>query len=52
MLGTLADGRVTLEELHRFPNTPWRAGDSWHWDIAALFAEVKVGLRKAAALRA
>lgn len=51
MLGTLADGRVTLEELHRFPNTPLRAGDSLHWNMEALFAEVKVGLRKAAALR-
>ncbi len=50
MLGTLADGRVTLEELHRFPNTPLRAGDSLHWDIPALFAEVKAGLRKGAAL--
>lgn len=50
MLGTLADGRATLEELHRFPNTPLRAGESWHWDISTLFNEVKVGLRKAAAL--
>ncbi len=50
MLGTLADGRATLEELHRFPNMPLRAGESWHWNIAALFAEVKAGLRKAAAL--
>jgi rhamnulokinase len=50
MLGTLAEGQVSLEELHRFPNTPLRAGDSLHWNIEALFAEVKVGLRKAAAL--
>ena len=50
MLGRLADGRATLEELHRFPNMPLRAGESWHWDISALFHEVKVGLRKAAAL--
>jgi rhamnulokinase len=51
MLGTLADGKVSLEELHRFPNTPLRVGDSLHWNIEALFAEVKAGLRKAAALK-
>jgi rhamnulokinase len=51
MLGTFADGKVSLEELHRFPNTPLRVGDSLHWNIEALFAEVKVGLRKAAALK-
>jgi rhamnulokinase len=51
MLGTLADGKVSLAELHRFPNTPLRIGDSLHWNIEALFAEVKVGLRKAAALK-
>jgi rhamnulokinase len=51
MLGTLEDGKVSLEELHRFPNTPVRVGDSLHWNIEALFAEVKAGLRKAAALK-
>ena len=50
MLGTVADGKVLLDELHRFPNTPLRVDESLHWDIEALFAEVKVGLRKAAAL--
>ncbi len=49
MLGTLANGRIMLEELHRFPNTPSRNGESLHWNIAALFAELKTGLRKAAA---
>src|SRR3954463_6893925 len=48
MLGTLADGKISLEELHRFPNTPVTSGDSLHWNVAALFDELKVGLKKAA----
>jgi rhamnulokinase len=49
MLGTLADGKLTLEELHRFPNGPVRAGDTLHWNVQGLFNEVKTGLKKAAA---
>ncbi len=51
MLGTLEDGRLSLTELHRFPNTPVQDGDSLHWNIAALFDELRAGLRKAAALK-
>lgn len=51
MLGALTDGRLSLEELHRFPNTPIQAGGSLHWDIAALFNELRTGLQKAAARR-
>jgi len=50
MLGTLAGGRLSLDELHRFPNTPLRIADSLCWDITGLFAGIKVGLRKAADL--
>ncbi|MBI3851239.1 MAG: rhamnulokinase [Verrucomicrobia bacterium] len=49
MLGTLAKGKLALEELHRFPNTPIKAGESLHWNIPRLFDELKVGLKKAAA---
>lgn len=49
MLGTLADGRLALEELHRFANTPVNAGGALTWEIPGLFQEVKSGLRKAAA---
>ena len=48
MLGTLADERLALEELHRFANTPLRNGSSWHWDVPALWAAVKEGLHQAA----
>jgi rhamnulokinase len=50
MLGTLAHGRLALEEIHRFPNTPVKAGGSLHWNIPQLFQELKVGLKKAAGL--
>jgi rhamnulokinase len=49
MLGTLADGKIILEELHRFPNGPVKTSGALHWNIDALFAELKNGLKKAAA---
>lgn len=45
MLGSLADARLALEEIHRFPNTPLRNGSEWHWDVPALWACIKEGLR-------
>jgi rhamnulokinase len=49
MLGTLDGGKITLEELHRFPNVPVKVGSDLHWNMDALFAELVVGLGKAAA---
>jgi rhamnulokinase len=49
MLGTLAGGKISLEELHRFPNGPVKTGGALHWNIDALFNELKNGLKKAAA---
>ncbi len=49
MLGTLSDGRLALEELHRFPNTPIKVEGSLCWDVPRLFDELKAGLKKAAA---
>jgi rhamnulokinase len=51
MLGSLAEGKLSLEELHRFANTPLRTGGSLAWNLPQLFAELKTGLKKAAALR-
>jgi rhamnulokinase len=48
MLGRLDSGRLTLEEVHRFPNTPLNVGASLHWDIARLWQELKTGLKLAA----
>ena len=51
MLGSLANGRLALEEIHRFPNTPIKVDGSLCWDIPRLFEELKTGLKKAAARR-
>ena len=48
MLGCLADGKLTLNELHRFSNEPVQIQGSLHWDVPRLFEELKVGLRRAA----
>ena len=49
MLGTLDAGIITLEELHRFPNGPVKHDGALHWNIEALYVELKTGLKKAAA---
>lgn len=49
MLGALDGGKITLEELHRFPNVPVKVNGGLHWNMDALFAELVTGLRKAAA---
>jgi len=48
MLGTLDGGKISLEEMHRFPNGPVKAGSALHWNMKALFAELRTGLKKAA----
>ncbi len=49
MAGWLEDGKVRLEEIHRFQNRQVRLGDTLYWDFPALFQDMKDGLRKAAA---
>jgi rhamnulokinase len=49
MLGTLAEGRLELEEVHRFENRPLKAGASLHWNIPALWEGLKAGLAKVSA---
>src|SRR5712692_9027908 len=48
MLGSIADGRLALEELHRFPNTPVRVPTGLYWDSFRLFHEIQQGLGAAA----
>ena len=45
MLGRLDSGRLELSEVHRFPNRMVNIGGSLHWDVHALFKEMKSGLR-------
>ena len=46
--GTVRDGRLELDELHRFSNRQVRIGHHLYWDFPALFEEMKEGLRRAA----
>jgi rhamnulokinase len=48
MLGTLADGRLVLEEIHRFPNRVLKENGHLHWDLPHLDKEIFAGLEKAA----
>ncbi|WP_256757532.1 rhamnulokinase family protein [Cohnella sp. WQ 127256] len=47
LLGRLVDGKIEVEEIHRFPNDPVQVGDRLHWDILRLYHEIKQGLLKA-----
>lgn len=47
MHGALDRGRLTVQELHRFLNTPIQKGGSLLWDVENLFREMLIGLRKA-----
>lgn len=47
MLGALSENRLTLEELHRFPNQPVRLPTGIYWDAFRLFHEILEGLTKA-----
>jgi len=49
MLGRLEDGRLALEEIHRFANGPVRVNGSLRWDLLRLFDEMKKGLGQVAA---
>jgi rhamnulokinase len=45
MLGHLADHRLELTELHRFPNIPVRLQNGLYWDTLRLFHEMCEGIR-------
>ena len=47
VLGHFDGGRVSLEEVHRFPNMPVRLPDGLHWDVLRILSEIKDGLAKA-----
>jgi rhamnulokinase len=49
VLGRLADGRVAIEELHRFPNRPLSLPTGLHWNVLELFEQLLEGVRRCAA---
>ena len=44
IVGTIAGGRVGIEEVHRFPNRQVSEAGHLHWDVPYLFGELKKGL--------
>jgi len=48
MLGTLENGKLELQEVHRFLNGPSRVMGTYRWDTLRIFEELKTGLRKVA----
>jgi rhamnulokinase len=48
MLGRIADGRLTLEQIHRFSNGPVQEQGTLRWDFTRLLSEIKTGIGKAA----
>ncbi len=49
ILGAWSKNRLTLRDVHRFPNAFRPLGAHNYWDVAGLWAEVRTGLLKAAA---
>ena len=47
VLGRFDGGRMSFEEIHRFPNTPVKLPDGLHWDALRIFSEVKAGIGRA-----
>ncbi|MBE6871946.1 MAG: rhamnulokinase [Ruminococcaceae bacterium] len=46
IVGTLKDGKLTLDEVHRFSNDPVTLETGMYWDILRLFHEIKQGILK------
>lgn len=46
--GRIVDGKLHLEEVHRFANDPVMIQDSLQWNVHSLWAEILEGLRIAA----
>lgn len=46
ILGHLKEGRMVLEEVHRFPNGMVEEDGELVWDVDRLFEEIKTGMKK------
>jgi len=49
ILGTWKNNRLTLKEVHRFPNAFQSVGGHDYWNVAGLWSEILAGLRAAVA---
>ena len=48
ILAHLEDGKMVLEEIHRFPNGMVQKDGENVWDVYELFAQIKLGMKKCA----
>lgn len=46
ILGSVKDGRITLEEIYRFDNGMCNTRDGLCWDAEKLFGEIKTGMKR------
>jgi len=46
ILGTLSNGRLSIEEIHRFPNRMGEKDGGLRWDLRHLEGEILAGLKK------
>lgn len=49
IIGTLEDGKIRLEEIHRFSNDPVSVSGHFYWDTLRLLFEIKAAILKASA---
>ncbi len=47
ILGTLENGTLTLNEIHRFENCPKQRDGAFRWDLDELMADIRLSLRLA-----
>ncbi|MFP4215733.1 MAG: rhamnulokinase [Phycisphaerae bacterium] len=45
IVATLAGGKISAEEIHRWPNKPVRMAGTLHWDVPYLFGEILQAIR-------
>lgn len=48
IVGNISDGKLSLEEVHRFANRQIKAGKHFYWDFLSLLQELKTGIAIAA----
>lgn len=47
IIGMIDDGKLSLNEVHRFGNGPVKLPDGMHWDVLRLWSEIKTGIASA-----
>ena len=47
ILASYEDGKISMQEIHRFSNDPVTVCGVFHWDVLRLFFEIKQGITKA-----